>query len=179
LHPAADRLWLVGPADAASTVRALRGFGYLRELLRRPGQPIPALDLVAAGGGGVVQAGLGDLLDQQALQAYRRRLRDLEHDLAEAEEWADIARRDALHAEHDALIDQLTAATGLRGRARTTTGGSQERARVAATKAINAAIDRITSIDGPLGRHLRTAIRTGLTCTYQPDSHNTPDWILD
>jgi len=40
-----------------------------------------------------------------------------------------IARRDALHAERDALIDQLAAATGLGGRARTT-GASQERARV-------------------------------------------------
>jgi hypothetical protein len=178
LHPAADSLWLVGPADAALTVRALRGFGYLRELLRRPGQPIPALDLVAAGRGGVVQAGLGELLDRQALHAYRRRLQDLEHDLAEAEEWSDIGRRDALHAERDALINQLTAATGLGGRARTT-GASQERARVAATKAINAAIERITSVDGPLGRHLQTAIRTGLTCTYHPDPDSKPDWILD
>lgn len=178
LHPTADRLWLVGPADTALPVRALRGFGYLRELLRRPGQPVPALDLVAGGSGVAVQASLGELLDRQALAAYRRRLQDLEHDLAEAEEWSDIARRDALHAERDALIDQLAAATGLGGRARTT-GASQERARVAATKAINAAIDRIASVDGPLGRHLRTATRTGLTCTYQPDPDNKPDWILD
>jgi hypothetical protein len=50
---------------------------------------------------------------------------------------------------------------------------------VAATKAINAAIDRITTVHAPLGRHLRTAIRTGLTCTYQPDPNNQSDWILD
>src|SRR4051812_9309336 len=43
LLPGADGLWLVGPADATVPVRALRGFSYLRELLRRPGQSVSAL----------------------------------------------------------------------------------------------------------------------------------------
>src|SRR5271170_4791069 len=46
---------------------ALRGFGYLRELLRRPRQPVAALDLAGAGTGIALQSGLGDLLDKQAL----------------------------------------------------------------------------------------------------------------
>ena len=49
LHPAPGGLWLIGPEGAAAPLRALRGFGYLRELLRRPGQPVAALDLVGAG----------------------------------------------------------------------------------------------------------------------------------
>jgi hypothetical protein len=76
------------------------------------------------------------------------------------DELGDPVEIGALHAERDALIDQLTAATGLSGRARTT-GASQERARVATTKAINAAIDRIATVDGPVGRHLQAAIHTG------------------
>jgi hypothetical protein len=76
-------------------LRALRGFGYLRELLRQPGQPVAALDLVGAGTGVAVQAGLGDLLDKRALKAYRQRLRDLEQELTEAEEWSDIGRLDS------------------------------------------------------------------------------------
>jgi hypothetical protein len=39
-------------------VRALRGFGYLRELLRRPDQSVSALDLVSGGSGTVMQPGL-------------------------------------------------------------------------------------------------------------------------
>jgi hypothetical protein len=65
-------------------LRALRGYGYLRELLRRPGQPVAALDLVGAGAGAAVESGLGDLLDTRALKAYRQRLRDLELELTEA-----------------------------------------------------------------------------------------------
>jgi hypothetical protein len=129
----ADGLWLVGPADATVPVRALRGFSYLRELLRRPDQPVSALDLVTGGSGTAIQPGLGDVLDDRARDAYRRRLSDIERDLAEAEEWSDIGRLDALHAERDALVGELAAAAGLGGRPRVT-GSSNERARVAATK---------------------------------------------
>ena len=178
LLPGADGLWLVGPADATVPVRALRGFSYLRELLRRPDQSVSALDLVTGGSGTAIQPGLGDMLDDQARDAYRRRLSDIERDLAEAEEWSDVARLDALHAERDALVGELAAAAGLGGRPRVS-GSSNERARVAATKAITAAIDRIATVDAPLGRHLRATIRTGLQCSYQPDPDDKRDWILD
>ena len=178
LLPGADGLWLVGPTDATVPVRALRGFSYLRELLRRPGQSVSALDLVTGGSGTAIQPGLGDVLDDQAREAYRRRLSDIERDLTEAEEWSDVGRLDALHVERDALVGELAAATGLGGRARTT-GSSHERARVSATKAITAAIDRIATVDAPLGRHLRATIRTGLQCSYQPDPDDERDWILD
>lgn len=46
LHPVPGGLWLIGPEGAAVPLRALRGYGYLRELLRRAGQPVAALDLV-------------------------------------------------------------------------------------------------------------------------------------
>jgi hypothetical protein len=177
LHPVADGLWLIGPEPAAVPVRALRGYTYLRELLRRPGQPVSAFDLVTAGAG-VVQPGLGDVLDRQALDAYRRRLGDIDHDLLEAQEWSDTGRVQALRAERDALVDELTAATGLGGRTRTS-GSNHERARVAATKAINTAIARITTVNAPLGQHLRTAIRTGLQCSYEPRAEDELTWILE
>jgi hypothetical protein len=178
LVPGADGLWLVGSADVTVPVRGLRGFGYLRELLRRPDRSVSALDLVTGGGGAAMQSGLGDLLDDQAREAYRRRLSDIEGDLAEAEEWSDVGRLDALHAERDALVSELATATGLGGRARVV-GSSHERARVAATKAIAAAIDRIATVDAPLGRHLRASIRTGLQCSYQPGPDDRRDWVLD
>jgi tetratricopeptide (TPR) repeat protein len=177
LHPAPGGLWLVGPEPAAAPLRALRGFCYLRELLRRPHQPVAALDLVAAGTGVVVESGLGDLLDKQALKAYRQRLRDLDQELAEAEQWSDIGRLDAVRTERDALLDELSRVTGLSGRPRTA-GSSQERARIAVKKAISAAVDRVATVDAPLARHLQTCIHTGLNCSYQPDPGDNLDWIL-
>jgi hypothetical protein len=178
LHPAPGGLWLVGPEQAVAPLRALRGFGYLRELLRRPHQPVAALDLVAAGTGVALESGLGDLLDKQALKAYRQRLRDIDEELAEAEQWSDIGRLDAVRTERDALLAELARATGLSGRTRTA-GSSSERARVAVKKAISAAIDRIAAVDEPLARHLQACIHTGLNCSYEPDPGDNPDWILD
>ena len=163
-------------ADAVP-LRPLRGFGYLRELLRRPHQPVAALDLVGAGTGVAASPASATSLDQQALAAYRQRLAELDQELAEAEDWSDSAGWTALRAERDALLDEIARATGLDGRARTT-GSSQERARIAVQKAISAAIDRIATIDEPLARHLRTTIHTGLTCSYEPDP-TRPNWLLD
>jgi hypothetical protein len=125
-----------------------------------------------------VESGLGDVLDQQALSAYRRRLRDLDQELDEAEEWSDLGRLDTLRTEREALLDELASATGLGGRPRTT-GASRERARIAVKKAISAAIDRIETIDGPLARHLKTRIHTGSACVYEPDPDDRHEWILD
>ncbi len=84
--------WLVGTAGATTPLRSLRGFSHIRQLVRSPGQPVSALDLVGAGTGVVAESGLGDLLDRQALIEYRQRLKELDHELAEAEHWADTGR---------------------------------------------------------------------------------------
>jgi hypothetical protein len=178
LSPTGDGLWLVGTADLSVPVKALKGYSYLRELLRRPGIPVAAIDLVTSGTGTVEQPGLGSALDASALESYRTRLKDLDADIAEAVDWSDTYRREALEAERDALVDVLLAATGLGGRERAT-GSSRERARVAATKALTTAIDRIAATDESVGRHLQHTIQTGSSCSYQPDSDRPVAWILD
>lgn len=176
LHPVADGLWLVGADPHAVPVRALRGYTYLRELLRRPGRPIAALDLVE--GAGVDQPGLGDVLDATALGAYRERLWSIEEDLAQAEDWSDLGRVEALQVERDALVAELSAATGLGGRSRVH-GSSHERARVAVTKAIHTAIDRIAAVDATLADHLATSVHTGAECRYEPQPGAEVNWLLD
>lgn len=46
-------------------------------------------------------------------------------------------------------------------------------------KAISTAIDRLATVDEPLARHLQTSIRTGLSCSYEPDPTKKLDWVLD
>jgi hypothetical protein len=138
---------------------------------------VAAIDLVTGGAGTVEQSGLGAVLDASAIESYRKRLNDLDSEIAEAEEWSDSGRRDSLEAERDALVDELMAATGLGGRQRAA-GSSRERARVAATKALTTAVDRICAVDESVGRHLQRTIQTGSSCTYQPDRDRPVEWIL-
>lgn len=178
LHPVPGGLWLVGPEHSAARLTALRGFGYLRELLRRPGQPVAALDLVGAGTGVVDESSLGEVLDQQALRAYRQRLSSLDEEIAEAEQWSDLGRLDKLGAERDALLAELSRATGLSGRMRTA-GSSAERARIAVKKALSAAIARIATVDESLAAHLQARIHTGLSCSYEPVPDEGICWRLN
>jgi hypothetical protein len=171
-----DGVWLVG-AGAGHPMRPLRGLDYLHRLVSSRGTPIPALELVSDGTGTVLQPDAGPAIDRQAAAAYRSRLADIDAELAEAEEWADQGRADKLAGERQALLDELSSAAGLGGRTRST-GSSRERARVAATKAIGTAIDRIAAVDAGLGQHLRSAVRTGTDCSYEPRAGDDVHWLL-
>ncbi len=182
LRPGGAGVWLVGHDGATVAVRQMKGFHYLRVLLRQPGVEISALDLSdwVAGhpGRGVDDAGTGDIVDRQALAAYRERLVELDAELAEAQEWADGGRLSPLRRERDALLDEVAAATGLSGRRRQH-GTATERARVAVRKALAAAIDRVTEVDATLGRVLRDSIQTGSVCRYDPDPSRPLTWVTE
>ncbi len=47
-------------------------------------------------------------------------------------------------------------------------GGAAERARVNAQRRLADAIQRIRTSHAPLGAHLADAVRTGLSCSYDP-----------
>jgi hypothetical protein len=178
LVPGPGGLWTVGVTGATTPVREMRGFRYLRLLLERPGVEVSALELTAAVGGepSVPHAGL-EMLDRPALAAYRRRLTELDDELAEAGDDADEARRTKLVRERDMLLDEVRAATGLGGRQRIS-GASAERARVAVQKAITAAVRRIEDVDPALGRLLRDCVHTGSGCRYEPDPSRPVRWVL-
>ena len=175
LHPVAGGMWRVGSPGAAATVPAMRGLEYLHCLLSRPGADLSAVDLASANNGQatVVQADTGDLLDRQAVAAYRRRIAEID-DLVRQDPQAATRR---LAAERNALQTELDAATGLGGRSRTT-GSTAERARVAVRKAIVAAMLRVAEADPALGRHLHEHVRTGATCRYEPGAPAPVRWVL-
>ena len=165
------QVWLVEWRGRRSTVPDCKGIRDLAVLLARPGQPVPALELVeAAGGPPAAAAGgsLGPVLDATARRAYQQRLADLAGELAEAEANADLGHVERLRAERSMLADELAGALGLGGRARFA-GDPAERARKAVTMRIRAAISTIAAQDDALARHLRNTIRTGRLCSYQPE----------
>ena len=166
--------WLVGLGGAAGLMRDTKGMRDLARLLAQPNTEVHVLDLVAEGPT-VRSDAPGDPIDSTAREQYRARLVEIERDLAEADDRADIARSEQLHVERDALIAELSSAYGLGGRARRRSD-SAERARSAVTQRIRDAIARIEAADPDLGGHLRRAVRTGTFCAYTPEQPTT--WEL-
>ena len=176
-----DAGWLIGCDGAAAVLPDVKGLHYIRYLLQRPGQDVEATDLAAAAAGhpGVtVSDAEADVIDAQALSAYRARLAEIDAELSEAESWADESQSGRLRLEREALLDEIGAAAGLGGRRRRF-GSAQERARIAVRKAIVSALDRIGQHDSSLARQLRDCVRTGGACRYDPDPARPVAWILD
>jgi tetratricopeptide (TPR) repeat protein len=166
-------VWSISFADRTIRVRDAKGFRYLSLLLADPGREFHALDLVARAGNfqsGLVQAEsfTAEPLDHQAKEAYRRRLVEIDEDLAEARALNDIERASQGEAERDFLLRELASAVGLGGRARRT-GSPAERARVSVTRALRQAMAKVGSHHPELGQHLNHAVRTGTFCAYCPD----------
>jgi predicted ATPase len=183
-RPAFERegeVWVVRFNGRTSRVRDSKGMQHLATLVSAPHREIHALDLVtgpgAAGSGGhapdgdssVIARGgdAGEMLDAEARAAYEHRLRELQEEIEEADGFGDSARATRLRAEFDALVDELTRATGLGGRSRKAASES-ERARLNVQRTLKAAIKRLFEVDRALGRHLDEAVRTGTYCSYVP-----------
>jgi non-specific serine/threonine protein kinase len=124
--------------------------------------------------------GLGDagaVLDAPAKTAYKRRLEELQDELAEAQRFHDPVRAAKAQSEIDFLAAELAAAVGVGGRDRRA-AAIAERARLNVTKAIKAALSKISESHPPLGHHLATSIKTGTFCTYTPDPTQPISWTL-
>ncbi|MFC0551603.1 AAA family ATPase [Planotetraspora thailandica] len=168
--------WRLDAGPETVRLRDGRGVHYLRTLLTAPGQEVAALDLVAGGAGLVASQG-EPVLDGAARAAYRRRLRQLDEQLDGADRAGDAGRAAALQAERTALLAELRRATGLGGRPRTQ-DAEAERARVNATRALWAIVERVESAAPGAGAHLRASLRSGRFFRYQPAPGGPDRWSL-
>jgi hypothetical protein len=141
-------MWRVEYEGRSAHVRDAKGLHDLAALLRRPGTDVPAVEL--AGG---IAAGTDPVLDRAALTAYRRRLSELDDEVA---------------GEREAVLGELRRATRPDGRSRALGNTDVERARKAVTARIRDAIRRIEQVLPDLGTHLDRTVRTGNTCRYDP-----------
>ena len=157
--------WVLEFAGSRAYVPDMKGLRDIRRLLERPGEEVHCLDLADRG-----EEGFGGdaTLDAPARAALKARVRDLQEELAEAEDMNDIGRADRLRGELDQLVDALAGALGLGGRARRL-GSLAERARSSVTWRIRHAVRKLGAANPALGRHLENSLRTGTFCAYEPE----------
>jgi tetratricopeptide (TPR) repeat protein len=168
--------WSVVFAGRTVRVGDRKGMRYLAQLLVHPGREFHVLDLVAAETGQrTALADAGEILDEQAKGAYRRRLAEIEDDIEQARALADAGREAQADAERDFLVRELARAVGLGGRDRRAASAS-ERARSGVTRAVRQAIARLGEHHPELGEHLNRAIRTGTHCAYAPEPGAPAAW---
>src|SRR3984957_4894003 len=191
--------WTVDYGDRAFRLKDPKGFAYLAHLLRHPGTEFHVLDLVGGMAAstaedepklrmprgddelqkaGINITGLGDageMLDDQAKSAYRRRRFELREELEEAKEFGNTERAEKAEAEIDALTSELSRAVGLGGRDRRA-GSASDRARQTITKTIKSVLERIAQSDAAVGDIFSRCIRTGTFCSYQPDPVSPIVW---
>jgi hypothetical protein len=148
-----------------------KGLDDLAQLLARPDEEIHCLELMGAADTGDA----GPALDEQARRAYQSRVRDLQQEIDEATANNDPVRAERAEVELDALVEQLSSALGLGGRARSEKSAA-ERARSAVTWRIRAAVRHLEEVAPELARHLQNAVRTGTWCTYRPET--AVDWVV-
>src|ERR1700719_4529643 len=187
--------WTVGYGGKSFRLKDSKGLGYIAHLLRHPGVEFHVLDLAGGiagqrdddetgqsahglphGAEDLEKAGIhigslgdaGEMLDEQAKVAYRRRLSDLREELEEAKEAGNVGRAEQAEEEIDALTRELSRAVGLGGRNRRAASGS-ERARQSIGKTIKSVLDRIAQSDAGLAELFARSIKTGNFCSYQPD----------
>jgi tetratricopeptide (TPR) repeat protein len=186
-------VWTLTWGEDTARIRHLKGLHAVAHLLARPAQEIHITELaeiIDRNGFVSVRArsdsntsitsiatDAGPVLDVEAKQAYRTRLRDLRLELEEAEAMNDSGRSERISGEIEFLEAELIRAIGLGGRDRRAASVS-ERIRVRVTNAIRSAIARVEENHPAIGHHLRVSIRTGTTCCYAPEPNAAPNWSL-
>jgi len=161
-------VWAITFEGKTVHLKHSKGLADLALLLSRPGADLEAIELAQGNSPRRTPAAAGDpMLDRRALVSYRRRLRELEGQLDEAEAGNNPEGYSRLEAERQALVDELRRATGLGGRTRKL-GDEAERARKAVTGRIRLSIAAIRAAHPLLAEHLEHSIETGTLCSYSP-----------
>ena len=146
-----------------------KGLGDLAALIAACGADVHVLTLV---GHKLPRLGADPVLDDQAKAAFKSRLDGLAREIDDANTAGHPELAETLRSEHDALIRELAAATGLGGRDRRL-GDEMERARKTVSARVRDALSKIERVHPELATHLRAALRMGTVCSYTPAEPTT------
>jgi len=169
------KTWLAVYDGVPKSIGDSVGMTYICRLLQSGGQDIHAATLRGAGTGKdnpIVLGSAGEVIDDRARREYRERITEIDEDLAEAESNHDLARKDRLNEEREALIKEITRSTGLHGENREASS-DRERARQSVSAAIHRALKAIKKEHEPLWQHLTNSLKIGEFLSYQPDQPTT------
>ena len=118
---------------------------------------VDGLRIVAGAGG------WDETSDVRARAAYRSRYTQLVEALAEARAHNDAGHVERCQKELSQLLSELQQRSHV-------SCAATERARKAVYNRLHCAMRRLAELDRELGAHLRRAIKTGISCSYQPDA---------
>jgi tetratricopeptide (TPR) repeat protein len=170
----------IGWGGATVVVRDLKGLRYVARLVAEPGREFHAAQLVRLESGAdpnaAIDAGI-PVLDDTAKEAYRRRLADIDDDIALAHADNDLGRVELAERDREYLLAELQRAAGLGGRERRVLDHG-ERARVSVTRSIRYALERLAESSPAVAAHLQRHVCTGTFCSYEPDALHRVDWVL-
>ena len=195
--------WTIGYAGKIFRLKDTKGLACIAHLLAHPAKEFHALELAQGATASsepgesdvailrsnvheLEQAGIharrlgdaGQLLDDQAKATYRRRITELREEQAEARTLGRVERAEEAEREMDALVAELSRATGLGGRDRFA-ASSSERARQSVSRRITNALSRIADHHLPFGQMLARCIKTGTYCSYNPEPNLTVAWEFE
>ncbi len=161
--------WVLSYAGRRVSLPDAKGLHDLHALLGSAGTEVHVLDLLGPETAATVgRTGADPVLDDQAKEQYRHRLVQLAEELESAERAGDADRAGRLEKERTALVRELASATGLGGRDRRL-GDPSERARKTVSARVRDTLAKIDRVHPQLAAHLRSSLRMGTTCAYQPD----------
>jgi class 3 adenylate cyclase/tetratricopeptide (TPR) repeat protein len=198
--------WTIGSGSKVFRLKDVKGLHWIHRLLRHPEVEVHSLDLIAgtelaepegpsaersrAAIRAMTEAQLasvglrqgapddaGEMLDAEAKARYQRRLAELREELEEVKELGNVERGCEIEQEIRALARELSRAVGLAGRDRRAASVS-ERARQNVSRAIKAAVEKVTKNDAELGLLLARRIKTGTFCSYLPVPSDRVSWEL-
>ena len=176
--------WAVTYESRTVRIRDSKGMRVIARLLEAPGRPQPSLDLERLGADAddptaraAAASDAGEMLDAEARRAYRARIAELRLAIDDAKSAGAADRAGALEEELDFITRELSRGLGLGGRSRYA-GSAAERARINVTRAVKAAMQRISDADSSLAAHLGATLRTGTVCVYAPDPRSPIEWTV-
>lgn len=178
-----DGWWTAGCDRIHVRLRDTLGLRYIAALISRPGVELHVLDLVDQVDGvgpGIDRRSIGSAgpqSDQAARNAYRARVLQLRDDIEDALAAGRDDKAARLQTEADTVVAELAKSFGLGGRERWASSTS-EKARLNVTRAIRAAVAKLTDALPEPGAALDRGIRTGAFCAYEPKPEDRLTWIV-
>jgi hypothetical protein len=171
-HPVEFSMVAEGEYFAVETARgtlrfkATVGIQYLARLVEQPNVAVHVFELMGSSEH-QDRGDAGELVDAEAVRAYRRRLESLQAALEDAEGRGDVDGVERARDEMETIAKHLTGVTGRRGRTRRAES-PVDRARSAVQRRLKDAVQRIGAQDRELGAWLERAVRTGNYCSFRP-----------